>query len=334
MDRVHLKGDPPFAVRVHWLRLTVGLGLPEHSGGRSTSVPMLPVLGVLADALGVSSDEFVSLGHGGWGYKDILWCESVQGVKVYRYPSSGSRLTIDLGGEACDRLGADLRVLVDGIAAAEGVVGLSCSRVDVAFDHLPFTPKDLEDAHSAGILRTTAGTRWLRSDTGDTFYIGKRGGRGWLTRCYNRRGFTRLEFELADEYAGVAFAAYRAAGDRGAAQVAAALASDRVLVGSQAPVIAGAFAALTEWAQSMPAPVFKEAPGGLTGEAGRRALLEAREQFVNVAARLFVLVEGLGIPEGALIAQLDGFRLSQVDRPDTSIGKAIARLRRLRAQFG
>ena len=71
------------------------------------------------------------------------------------------------------------------------------TRIDTAWDHHNISPGVLKAAHAAGNLRSLTERRnwdWNENDDGQTFYFGKRGSSGFL-RCYNMRGYNRLEVE-------------------------------------------------------------------------------------------------------------------------------------------
>src|SRR5690606_23879499 len=105
-----------------------------------------------------------------------------------------------------------LRVLAELRSALE----LRVSRLDVAVDGCPFTPVDLRDAWRSGQVRTRAKvpddaredrqwrtSAWRSDPVGDLFTMGARSSSQYA-RCYDSRGFTRLELELKDRTAELA----------------------------------------------------------------------------------------------------------------------------------
>jgi DNA relaxase NicK len=81
------------------------------------------------------------------------------------------------------------------------------TRIDLAFDQMPFTPQDIEDAISRGQITSSAKRETLkvyrspfekRDDGGIGTHTVEYGSRmsERMIRAYDRRGFTRLELEL------------------------------------------------------------------------------------------------------------------------------------------
>lgn len=81
------------------------------------------------------------------------------------------------------------------------------SRLDFAFDDLPFTPQDIETAIREGNVKSLAKRKTMsvkqspfeNKDNGEigtyTVYLGSRQSERMI-RVYDRRGFTRLELEM------------------------------------------------------------------------------------------------------------------------------------------
>lgn len=114
---------------------------------------------------------------------------------------------VRVSGEGCDELG-----LVN-LAKLAQLVGLRCTRLDVAMDGGGFTPAKLAAAWKSGRVRThvkvSAKARegrdwrecsWESNSEGDTFYMG---GKGAQRRAcvYDRRGFTRFEMRYRGDAA-------------------------------------------------------------------------------------------------------------------------------------
>jgi hypothetical protein len=88
------------------------------------------------------------------------------------------------------------------------------TRIDLAADNCSFQPSMLRDLWYQDSVRTVCKPmqdaraefahvrtcEWMTSPTGDTFYMGSRSSTQFA-RCYNSRGFTRLEMELKKERA-------------------------------------------------------------------------------------------------------------------------------------
>lgn len=182
-------------VGLHWLRGT-------------TKRPLDTVLGEVVREVG---ESVVVLPKGMHGYREGY---SVGPVRVYHdegRPDMG--VCVEFSGSACEELGP-VR-----IGAVHVGLGLRASRVDFAVDGCSFTPADLRDQWRADNVRTLAKvpekarpgrewrtSRWLENSEGDTFEMGSRTSTQYA-RCYDARGFTRLELELKKG------AAARAAGE-------------------------------------------------------------------------------------------------------------------------
>lgn len=131
------------------------------------------------------------------------------GVSICSDPVSpspeGDYYTVTFPGEACERLGITIGFLA-GLVAAVGVKHWRCTRLDWAIDGAPFSPRDVYNAFCLGdrgkvVSRLRADSwRWVESPSGQTVYLGSRRNERFL-RCYNARGFTRLELELHAERA-------------------------------------------------------------------------------------------------------------------------------------
>lgn len=125
-------------------------------------------------------------------------------VSLLQYRGGGGFVGIRLTGEACDEVGS------------EGVQELMslCSnhrhgatRIDLAFDHCPFSVEQVEQAAVAGNLNSRCfksdQTTSLKNKRGRTVYVqGVMGGRGEkMARCYDERGYVRFELVLRHESA-------------------------------------------------------------------------------------------------------------------------------------
>ncbi len=103
--------------------------------------------------------------------------------------------SVNIPGEACTQLGTyNLVGLVDELAATP-------TRVDVAFDHCPFTPRMLDRAWRDGNVNTRVrreGDSYVsmcNADGNTTLYMGSKSSDTRLV-AYDRRGHTRLELRL------------------------------------------------------------------------------------------------------------------------------------------
>jgi len=170
------------------------------------------VLSAVAREVG---ESVVVLDKGSYGYQEGY---VVGPVKVYHHqerPDMG--VCVDFSGSACEELGP---VRVGRLHVG---LGLRASRFDWAIDHCPFTPAMLRDEWQAGNVRTRAKVPekarpdrqwrtcdWRSNAKGDTFYMGSRHSTQY-GRCYDERGWTRLELELSDAPAAAAAGEFFAA---------------------------------------------------------------------------------------------------------------------------
>ncbi|MBW7856698.1 MAG: replication initiation factor domain-containing protein [Ignavibacteria bacterium] len=155
------------------------------------------VLGAVFAEVG---ESVVVLDRGMFGYREGF---AVGPVRVYHHsekPEMG--VCVEVSGSACEELGM--------VALGRLFVGLElrASRLDIALDHCGFTPAQLREEWIRGNVRTLCkvpeGARedrqwrtcsWDQNAQGDTFSMGSRTS-GQFARCYDQRGFTRLELEL------------------------------------------------------------------------------------------------------------------------------------------
>lgn len=159
----------------------------------TTWKPLGWVLTQLENGLGAPLRE---LGHGGYGY-ERSWLGPF-GVRVY---ASGDRADIHVvfPGEACEVVGAGL------VLALALNLAVKVTRIDLAVDGAAFTPEMAYKAFKGGQRRGLARRwRWMESEEGSTLYIGSRQSKRFM-RIYDRRGVTRVEVELKEEAAGIAF---------------------------------------------------------------------------------------------------------------------------------
>jgi DNA relaxase NicK len=134
-------------------------------------------------------------------------------LRVYHHPDRPEMgVCIDVPGEACEQIGTD------GVAWVLAEPEWTCTRIDVAIDGAPFTPVEVREAWRGGDVRTAARfpkdaradrlwrtSEWKENHTGDVFSMGARTS-GQYVRCYDRRGFTRIEVEIKGDAAPAAAA--------------------------------------------------------------------------------------------------------------------------------
>lgn len=195
------------STRVHWLTFTI-FGMSEDGYKAIWSE-------YFSDKLG----ELVVMNGGiRRGFQETY--QALAGAKLYRkpiqYSEKGDYFCIELPGSACDCLTPEqfreLSELQASCIAGHGMV-FRVSRLDLAVDHCPFTPRMVYEHEKAGMVRTWArrsSVRWDesphqakkdKSSLGtETFYIGA-GESQRMIRIYNERGYTRTELQCRDDWA-------------------------------------------------------------------------------------------------------------------------------------
>lgn len=176
-------GNTGAELTIHWLR------------GGFTDIPQDEVLGLVQQILPDSYIETLDWGQFMYKRHHLL----TNGIRIYFEPSADNmpQVLLEVPGEACEVLGHyNLQVLF---------CNADLTRSDIAFDHAPFTPRDVALWVREGNIRSRAKTRRFFEDLtnngeGETVYIGSRQSEQML-RVYDRRGFTRVELELKGEMA-------------------------------------------------------------------------------------------------------------------------------------
>jgi DNA relaxase NicK len=152
------------------------------------------------------------LGHGGRGFKEI-W-HSLLEFKVYVEPCRGQReyFHFEIPGRACELIDPEVFQRLENFLAFVYENDYRYSRLDFAFDEVPFSPQDIENAIINHEIRSLAKRETMtvhkspfeKRENGEigthTVEFGSRQSER-MVRVYNRRGFTRLEFELKDKRA-------------------------------------------------------------------------------------------------------------------------------------
>ncbi len=185
--------------KIHWLSFTV------HDK-RQAGIDLHQF--VFKDYIGPLSE----LGHGGRGFREIL--QAGLAFKLYLTPINlnSDYFHFEIPGKACDvipnnRFFVLLEYLEDHHAGK-----YKFKRVDLAIDNVLFEPKQFEKAIIEEKARTHAKRETLKifnspfekKDTGDlgtyTVQLGSNQSERMIT-VYNKRGFTRLEFQVKDKRA-------------------------------------------------------------------------------------------------------------------------------------
>jgi DNA relaxase NicK len=188
--------------RVHWLALTVW-GSPEHAQQIWKAW--------FEKSLGVMLDQ----GYGVRLYQKLY--KALAEAKMYVSPRYASKdddhshhFHIELPGSACEALHPEL--IQKFFLVMEQAEKFQVTRLDLAWDGVPFTPEQMNEASIKELFRTYAKRdsfnieTWhsKRKDDGQIgqaiFRMGSRQSSRYV-RVYNRRGPVRLELEARDKRA-------------------------------------------------------------------------------------------------------------------------------------
>jgi len=151
--------------------------------------------------------ELQSMGHGGRGFQEI-WM-SLLGFKMYDAPyrEGPEYFHFEIPGQACELIDWKIFQGLDDVLRNNYPDGYRYTRLDFAFDNLPFTPLDVEEAITNEKVRSLAKretmtvykTPFEKKENGEigthTVNFSSRMSERMI-RVYNRRGFTRLELEM------------------------------------------------------------------------------------------------------------------------------------------
>jgi hypothetical protein len=149
--------------------------------------------------------------RGGGGGVKSTWAACGGRIKVLQYGDRADFVSVEVTGEGCTDLGNEGLSLLHADLAHRCRV--RCSRVDMAWDGVPFTPLQALQAVKRGDINS----RSVTADPGDpptwgwqessscTLYLGRRKSER-LARVYDLRGPTRYEIELKGQHAASAMA--------------------------------------------------------------------------------------------------------------------------------
>lgn len=192
--------------RIHWLSVTIFK--PQ------------PVEVVWQEFFGAALGSLADIGHGGTGFRKIL--RSPTGAAVYCDPIQksdlGDYVTFVLNGSSCDCLTPDVfrafwQYLRGGVVMGSP---FRVTRLDLAWDGVPFSPEQFYEALEAREITCRASRKSIRWETSPyaerengeigtaTAYIGARSSER-MVRVYNKRGETRLEFQLRGDWANAVY---------------------------------------------------------------------------------------------------------------------------------
>ena len=156
--------------------------------------------------------DLEALGHGGRGFKTIF--HSLLEFKIYLNPvlDNGDYFHFEIPGQACDVLPPDYFLALGEYLEGNFPDQYNFTRFDFAFDHVPFTPLQTEQAIIENKIRSLGKRESLqlhespyekREDGIEGTHTVEFGSRKSerMIRVYDKRGFTRLEFQVKDKRA-------------------------------------------------------------------------------------------------------------------------------------
>jgi DNA relaxase NicK len=170
------------------------------------------------DAITLYSNLFEDLfgkiqekGNGGRGFKEIY--HGLLELKIYLTPSSACQENywhVEMPGQACENIPTERFIALGEYLEGNFRDQYEYKRLDFAFDHVGFEPQDIENAVRNEQVRSLAkreslhinSSPYLLRDTGGmvgtyTVEFGSNQSERMIT-VYNKRGFTRLEFQMRD----------------------------------------------------------------------------------------------------------------------------------------
>jgi DNA relaxase NicK len=153
-----------------------------------------------------------SMGHGGRFFGEIWY--SLLGFKVYVLPTQSEYefFEFEIPGKACELIPWGILQGLEDVLRSNYPDHYRYKRLDFAFDDMPFTPQEVEEAIKAGKVKSLAKRKTLKveqspfdlKDNGEigtyTTYFGSRNSERMI-RVYDKRGFTRCEFQMKDRRA-------------------------------------------------------------------------------------------------------------------------------------
>ncbi|MEX2162235.1 MAG: replication initiation factor domain-containing protein [Anaerolineales bacterium] len=184
---------------IHWLAFTVHA--PRQSGLDLHATIFENYIGPLQE-----------IEHGGRGFREIL--QAALAFKLYLTPIrlEGEYFHFEIPGKACEAIpNTCFQALVEYLVTFHPEK-YRFKRIDLAIDRVPFEPQQVEKAIREEKVRTDAKRETLKiynspyekKDNGElgtyTVQLGSNQSERMIT-AYNRRGYTRLEFQVKDKRA-------------------------------------------------------------------------------------------------------------------------------------
>lgn len=198
--------SPDLEVSVHWLAITIHDSLSNAIGPYLSSFFDIPDLS-WSEA---SETWFRPMERTNRGYAAGYECRD--GMEIFAYPSTGNHCHLVMRGSVLEkysisRLTSFLLHFVDEEEVEEFLLGgirpkANVTRIDLAIDNCPFSPRQVFDAQDSKNFRSKArpGGWFPDNGTGATAYHGSKKSDKQL-RVYDRRGPTRLEIQYRNKAA-------------------------------------------------------------------------------------------------------------------------------------
>jgi DNA relaxase NicK len=186
----------------HWLSFTVKADREDAFSLYSN---------IFEDSFGIIQ----ALGNGGRGFKEIY--HGLLELKIYLTPvnpCAENYWHIEIPGQACENLHQKYFMALGDYLESNFKDRYSYKRLDIAFDNVGFEPIDVENAIKSNQVRCLSKRETLRS-LSSPFQLKDNGSIGTYTvefgsnqsermiTVYNKRGYTRLEFQMRGDRADV-----------------------------------------------------------------------------------------------------------------------------------
>ena len=146
------------------------------------------------------SEFFQPSNHGARSYSALYF--GPDKTTLYAYPDTGRHCHLEMKGEFVEQFGN--KIVIDYLKSLfQQEYESRCTRIDIAFDHVPFTPMDCYQAWQKGNVIAQCHHKswdWRENSQGNTLYIGSRQSERFI-RIYDRRGYTRLEMVFREKWA-------------------------------------------------------------------------------------------------------------------------------------
>lgn len=145
------------------------------------------------------SEHFFNTKRGARGYQTLYM--GPENVRLYGFPHTGKHCHLEIPGQVLELYGTQQAIkYLKSLSDLD--IDWRCTRIDIAFDYVPFTPKQVYEAWKRNDVQTKChhkSYKWWENADGETMYIGSMQSERFI-RIYNKRGFTRLELVFKDRW--------------------------------------------------------------------------------------------------------------------------------------